>query len=177
MQPAGEWFVGAGDALAAFLQGERAERPNDLFMLVPRGPLAEAAATLPRDLDRIWGSVYGGADGPYLWRCHAREVLIGQPKFQAPRTDEALFVYYERPKGTCIIGFHVDDALMTCLAAVPRQHFPECLIAFSRRPWRWPRKGAAEIAGLEPNRFAPGAEKGASKATRAKYAEETPGKN
>ena len=167
----GPWLVGAGDALSAFLQGQQVDREEPLYMLPPRDPLVKAAGVFLHELYIIRGNVYGGANGPYLWRCHVRKVLIGTCGFVSLRCDEMVFVYREQDKVLCVIGFHVDDAIMVCS---PRFRIQIILRAFSWSPWRWLDDGQVDMVGLELNRITHGENKGGIAVTQTKYVLETP---
>ena len=171
MSEDGPWVVGAGDALSAFLQRQQVDRDEPLYMLPPRDPLVEAAGVFQHALYVIRGNVYGGANGPYLWRCHVRKMLIGQCGFKSLRCDEMVFVYRERDKLLCIIGFHVDDAIM---AASPLFDIQIIMLAFAWSPWRWLEDGMVEIVGLELNRIQQGQFRGGIAVTQTKYIKETP---
>ena len=169
--PDGPWSVGCGDAMSAFLQGDQEDRPHELFMLPPRDPLVEAAGAFPHKLYRVKGNVYGGANGPYLWKSHVRKVMIGKLKFRSLRTDEMVFTYYNDGNLLCIIGFHVDDALMAC-----SPHFDKDIImkAFEWSPWRWLHDGQVDMVGLEVNQIHRGDEAGTIVLTQSAYVKETP---
>ena len=174
--PDGYWELGAGDAMSAFLQGDQEDRDQELYMLPPRDPIVEAAGAFPHKLYRIKGNVYGGANGPYLWRCHVRKTLIGRLGFKALKTDEMVFVKYVKVKGSreklvCIIGFHVDDALMACSQKYDKN---EIMTAFEWRPWRWISQGQVNMVGLELNLIKSGELAGSIKVTQTEYIKETP---
>lgn len=66
------WNMVCADATTAFLQGSAGTRPDRLFMLPPRDPVAGARNCFPRKLYDITGHVYSLASAPLEW---ARDVV------------------------------------------------------------------------------------------------------
>ncbi len=128
------WVLGAGDVESSFLQGEQLDREQPIYLIPPSDPILKDAGAFPAPLYEIVGNVYGSANGPYLWAMHVIATMLSFG-FVQHSLDVMLFLWYDSSGGLlCIVGFHVDDAL---LAMSERFDFDLIQNAFAWGKWKF----------------------------------------
>lgn len=122
-QSSAVWYLWAGDASTAFLQGspDWSERDGKLFLKPPRDPIIERAKVFQSQLYEITGNIYGLGNAPYTWSVEVAKRLR-ELGFVCHSFDKMLFWFpdpHNAPSPCALLVCYVDDFLLT-----HNEHFP-----------------------------------------------------